>query len=715
MNDPRHDDELHSQPLYVPQDVVARAVGRRRFLQAFGGITVLCLTKRAVSQEAGESGEAGRPGSGGGGFDEDLLSSWLNLAEDGSITAYTGKVEVGQGIRTSLAMVVAEELRVPYAAVAMVMGDTDRVPYDRGTFGSRTTPQMVPVLRKAGAAGRDLLLELAAEQWQVERSGLELTGGRVTHAASGRSIGYGELVRGRHLVRGIADAEGTPHERWSTAGQPQTPVNAVELVTGAHRYPSDIVRVGMVHAKVLRPPSFGAKLATMDASAAEAMPAVQVVHDGDFVGVVAPNEQIAEAAVAGIRAEWQTRPQPSEAELIELLRPRKAASLADPAATNVGDGLALAEVKLEATYTVAYLAHVPLEPRAAVAEWSADGRLTVWTGTQRPFGVREELAREFGLPPERIRVLQPDTGSGYGGKHTGDAAIEAARLAKAAGRPVKLCWTRDEEFTWAYLRPAGVMDILSGVKRDGTLTAWEHHTYNAGGAGLGMPYEVAHQKVEAHRSDSPLRQGSYRGLAAPANFFARESHLDELAQAIGMDPVEFRLKNLRNERIRNVLTAAAETFGWGQPLPDHHGAGIACGTEKGSVIATAVEVAVVPATGEVKLVRTATAFECGKIINPDAVRNQVEGMISMALGGALFERIRFGDGRILNPHLSEYRVPRFSDQPRNEVVLLDRPDLTSVGAGETPMAALAPAVAGGIFQVTGERRRGLPLAEAAAG
>jgi len=347
----------------------------------------------------------------------------------------------------------------------------------------------------------------------------------------------------------------------------------------------------------------------------------------------------------------------------------------------------------------------PLEPRAAVAEWHGD-RLTVWTGTQRPFGARSELAQAFHLPEDRIRVLVPDTGSGYGGKHTNEAAVEAARLARAAGKPVKLVWTREEEFTWAYFRPAGLIETAAGVDKDGKLTAWEFHNYNSGASGLGTPYKVSSSKVAFHATESPLRQGSYRALAATANHFARESLMDELAQAAGLDPLEFRLRNLDDARLRAVLEEAATKFGWGKSSPAQgHGFGIAGGAEKGGYIATCAEVAVDRATGSVKVVRAVSAFECGAIVNPDHLRNQVEGTLIMGLGAALFEAIRFENGKILNPRFSRYPVPRFGDIPQIDVVLRDRKDLPAAGGGETPIVAIAPAIA----NATGNRLRSMPL------
>jgi CO/xanthine dehydrogenase Mo-binding subunit len=342
-----------------------------------------------------------------------------------------------------------------------------------------------------------------------------------------------------------------------------------------------------------------------------------------------------------------------------------------------------------------------------VAEWQ-DGKLTVWTGTQRPFAVRDELAQAFHIPSKNVRVLVPDTGSAYGGKHTGDAAVEAARLSKAAGKPIKLVWTREEEFTWAYFRPAGAIDVKSGVRNDGTVVAWQFDNYNSGPSGLRGPYNFANQRLEFHPTDAPLRQGSYRGLAAPANHFAHEVHMDELAHLVGMEPLEFRLKNLTDPRARSVLQAAAQKFGWGREKSSAKcGFGLAVGTEKGSYVATCAEVEISGSAVRVK--RVAEAFECGAVVNPNGLRNQISGAIMMGLGGALFEAIHFDNGKILNPHLVAYRVPRFSDMPQIDVEVLDRKDLAPAGAGETPIMALAPAVSNAVFAATGIRLRSLPM------
>jgi isoquinoline 1-oxidoreductase len=468
----------------------------------------------------------------------------------------------------------------------------------------------------------------------------------------------------------------------------------------------------MLHGKIVRPPTLNAKLVSANTKAAEAMPGVKVVIDGDFIGVTATDQQTATAAVKAITAEWKAPDQPSNAQLFEVLRKTAQAGRGRPQGS-IADGLAAADKKLSETYTVQYIAHAPLEPRAAVAEWNVD-KLTVWTGTQRPFGVRNELAEAFHIAENKIRVIVPDTGSGYGGKHTGECAVEAARLARAAGKPVKLVWTRAEEFNWAYFRPAGVIDIKSGVKADGTITSWEFHNYNSGNSGIQIKYDIPNTDIQFHESNSPLRQGSYRGLAATANHFARESHIDELAVAVNMDPLAFRLKNIKDERLRGVLEAATKAFSWGKSKPANGlGYGLSCGFEKAGYVATCVEVAIEKTADKnnssVRLVRVVEAFECGAIVNPLHLKNQIEGSVVQAIGGALFEAIEFENGKILNGRFAEYRVPRFSDMPVVEVVLVDRKDIPSAGAGETPIVGLAPAVANAIFNATGVRLRALPL------
>ena len=699
--------ELHSDdPPYRSE------MARREFFKVLGGgIVVLFTATSALAQRRG----GGRGGRQAGADTPSELGAWLHIDEEGAVTVYTGKAEVGQNIRTSLTQVVAEELPAPLDSIRLVMGDTDLTPYDRGTFGSRTTPTMAPQLRKAAAAARELLIELAAERWNVERDSIVVADGKVTHRKTDQSLDFGQLTKGQKLIKTIGeDAPTTPAKHWKIAGTSVPKVNARDIVTGRHHYTSDVQRNGMLHGRVLRPSTFSSSLVTIDIQKAEAMKGVTVVRDGDFIGVVAQNKYVADRAIEAIQAEWRHPSQPSHEELFDYFKQHPVETRGWGGRSNhtqgaVEEGLEAADITLEGTYTAAYIAHAPLEPRAALAEWDA-GKLTVWTGTQRPFGVRGQLAEAFGIPEDRVRVIMPDTGSGYGGKHTGEAAIEATRLAKAVGKPVKLVWTREEEFTWAYFRPAGLIEVHSGVKADGTLTTWEYHNYNSGGSAIRTPYEVPNQKIQFHPADSPLRQGSYRALAATANVFARETHMDELANALEIDPLEFRLKNLKDARLKAVFEAAAERFGWEKrKTGSNQGAGIAGGIEKGGYIATCAEVQVDPKSSDVKIVRVVAAFECGAILNPDGLVNQVEGSIIMGIGGALFEAIEFENGAIKNPRFSDYQVPRFRNIPPIETVLLDRKDLPSAGGGETPIVAIAPSIGNAIFDATGIRHRSLPM------
>ncbi len=681
-------------------------LARRDFFKLLGGGMLVCVAVgHAVSQESGR-----------GGFQRHemptTLDSWLHIGENGKVTVFTGKVEVGQNARTSLAQQVAEELRVPLDTISMLMGDTDLTPFDLGTFGSRTTPQMGSQLRKAAASARAVLVQMAAQQWQVPEAALVAEDGEVRDPKSQKHVSYADLTHGQKLMKVIAaEPPLTNANDWKIAGTGIPKRDGRDFVTGAHKYASDQIRPGMLYGKVVRPSSFHAKLISCDTSAAEKIPEVTVVRDGDFVGITAPDLVTAERAAAVVQAKWDAAQQLLEKDLFEHLKStqEKPSEGRDQIMKgSVEQALSGSAKKMQQTYTVAYIAHTPLEPRAAMAEWN-NGKLTVWTGTQRPFAVRDELASAFHIQEENVRVLMPDTGSAYGGKHSGEAAVEAARLAKSAGKPVRLVWTREEEFTWAYFRPAGVIEIKSAANPDGTLLSWEFDNYNSGPAGMGTPYDVPNQRIEFHPADSPLRQGSYRSLAAAANFFARESHMDELAHELKLDPVEFRLKNLKDERLRDVFQAAAERFGWGKNQPaKNHGFGIAGGIEKNGQVATCAEVAI--ENGQVKVVRVVEAFDCGAVVNPQGLRNQISGAIVQGLGGALFEAIHFDNGRILNPHLAGYRVPRFTDlPPRVDVVILNRKDQPSMGAGETPLVGIAPAVANAIFNATGVRLRSLPL------
>jgi nicotinate dehydrogenase subunit B len=685
-------------------------LARRDFFKLFGaGIGIFAIAKNAVGQETAPPPRAFR--------NEELptaIDAWLHIGEDGTVTGFTGKAEIGQNIRTELSQTIADELCVPFETVRIVTADTAVCPFDAGTFGSRTTPTMTPQFRRVSAAARNLLVETAAKQWNLSADKLVVADGKVTDPASKRFVRYAELVAANPLAQTIpAKIAGRPATEWTIAGKPIPKVDAREFVTGSHKYSTDLRPAGMLYGKVLRPPAFHATLIAYDDSAAKSMKDVTIVRDGDFVAAAAATVEAAESALKAIQVEWKKVPQISSTEIFSYLK-QNAEPSTEPRFTDqkgsVQDGLAAAAHRLDATYDVAYIAHAPLEPRAAVAQWK-EGKLTVWMGTQRPFAVRDDLAAAFRLTEKDVRVIVPDTGSAYGGKHTSDAGLEAARLARAtSGLPVKLVWTRQEEFTWAYFRPAGVIEVKSGITADGTLTAWEFHNYHSGMSGIETPYVVANLHTQYHQVPLVLRSGSYRGLAATANHFARETHMDYLANAVQMDPLEFRLNNLADPRLKAVLEAAARAFGWPhKKTAEGQGFGLAAGNEKGSYVATFAEVSVDRKEGTVRLVRLVEAFECGAIVNPDGLRNQVVGAMIQGLGGALFEAIEFDHGQIRNDHFSSYRVPRFRDVPEIEAILLDRKDIPSAGAGETPIMAVAPAIGNAFFDATKIRLTSLPL------
>ena len=655
--------------------------------------------------------------------ERDSIAARLHISKDGKITLMTSKVEVGQGSRTQLAQAAAEELRVSVDQIELVMADTAQGPDDGGTAGSRTTPSTVPAVRKGAAAAREILIKLARQQWGVEGD-LIVDGGKISDPATGRTLTYGELAGLTDLPKSFeqavpADVKIYPVDQWTVLGTSPQKANARSIVTGSHRYPSDVARPNMLYGKVLRPPSYGAVLTDVDLSAAQKLPGVVVVRDGNFAGCTAATSFRAQQAVEILssKASWKTSPHPSSKELFTYLKQKAVTDESgqrNPRVRSKGslqEGLAAAKHTVKASYEIAYIQHAPMEPRAAVAEWQ-DGRLTVWTGTQQPQRVRRDLVDAFRLPEDRVRVIVPDAGGGFGGKHSGEVAVEAARLSKGAQRPVSLRWTREEEFTWAYFRPAGLIEAQAGLGADGRLLAWDFTNINSGASSLESPYEIPHTHERFCYSEPPLREGSYRALAATANTFARESFMDELAIAAKADALEFRLEHLKNERLRAVLQAAAERFGWQDARKNRrtgNGIGLACGTEKGSYTASCVEVAVDRARGAIKLLRIVEAFECGAVQNPENLRAQVEGCIIMTLGGTLSEEILFENGRLLNGRFSQYPVPRFKDVPPIETVLLNRRDLPSVGAGETPMIAVPPAVANAVFNACTVRVRSMPI------
>ena len=529
-----------------------------------GGGLLVCLTSARAWRRSPAAGFGGRQQL------PNEVSAWIHIAADNKVTVFTGKVEVGQNIRTSLAQLVAEELMVPFDAITMVMGDTDLDPWDAGHLRQPVHAADGPAPPQHGRhrtpdPGRDGRQEVELRSPQPSSSPTA----KSPRPTPSQSLTYGQTHKRRKADHHrLHDIPLTPAKDWKIAGTAVPKANGREFVTGKHQYPSDIhaprhdVRQGPPPARLQRYARLARHLRRR-----RKCPASKLVRDGDFIGVVAPDAWTAEQALATIKAKWTVPPQPSNANIFDYLKKQlriaATAAIAQPTPTPQPRHCSAAPASSSRSPTPSSTSPTrPLNP-APPSPSGTNGKLTVWTGTQRPFGVNDELVAAFHLAPTQVRVIHPDMGSGYGGKHTGEAAVEAARLAKAVGPPVRLVWTREEEFTWAYFRPAGLDGTQSlASQHDGTLVAWEHHNYNSGNAGLPTSIQRHQPGHPIPPVNSPLRQGSYRGLASTANHFARESFMDELAHAVNMDPLAFRLKNLTDPRLLAVLQAAADKFGW---------------------------------------------------------------------------------------------------------------------------------------------------------
>lgn len=699
---PVEDEPIESAPEF--------GLSRRGFVQVFGAGLLIAVAGDWAGAQRAPGRRGGRGGFGGSGAS--TIAARVHIGSDGTLTVLTGKVEAGQGARAELTQAAAEELRVAVSRVQLVMADTGLVPDDGITAGSGTTPRTVPAVREGCAAARNLLITWAAKQWSVQPADVEVRDGQATH--NGHKLTYSDLAGSAESAPLLSqpvprDVAVTAVKEWKVLGTPVQRPNGRDLVTGSHRFPSDITLADMLYAKILRAPSYGAKLVGVDLAPAQAMNGVIAAHEDTFVGVAAPNSHLAGQALAEVAktAKWEPTQQPSSTELFDYLRTHAQGDTSNPFAEALGKSAKT----LKRMYRIAYVQHAPMEPRAAVAQWEGD-KLTVWTGTQNPFGVRGELARALGIPADNVHVIAPDMGGGFGGKHTGECAVEAARMARAAGKPVSLRWTRPEEFTWAYFRPGGVIDIQAGLDDAAKLTTWFQLNINSGPSSVETPYRAGQAKGRFVPSAAALRHGSYRGLAATANTFARECFMDELAELAGKDPLEFRLAHIDNPRLQAVLEKVAERFEFSARVKQKDpkiGVGISCGTEKGSYVAACAEVAIDTDQNTIAVKHVCQAFECGAILNPANLLNQVQGAIVMGIGPALREQMRFEAGKILNASFYQYEVPRLKDLPTLDVHLLDRPDLPSAGAGETPIICIAPAIANAVFHATGSRVREMPI------
>ena len=666
------------------------SLDRRKFCKLLGGGIVVLVTTPPMDLFAQRTN-----------YPEDP-NAYLRIDENGRVTLYSGKVEMGQGINTSLSQMAADELGVSLDAIDIIMGDTDLVPFDAGTWGSLTTRFFGPAVRAAAAEARTVMLKLASEKLGVPREQLSVSNGVIT--AGNRKVTYGELAKGKTIAR-LVDEKAILKsiKEFKLVGKPTKRVDARDKVTGRAIYAGDIRRPGMLYARILRPPVHGAKRTSLDLEKAKAMEGVTVVENGDLVAVLHSDPEIAAAALGRVKAEW-TKP--------EVLLDTE--SVGDYFVKNAPSP----DVKgqFESTFRTGYLAHAPMETHTAVAEVK-DGKLTAWVGTQSPFGTRRAIAQKLGLDEKQVRVITPFIGGGFGGKGSAYQAVEAAQLAQLTNKPVMVMWTRGEEFFYDTFDPAAVVKISSSIDDTGKITQWDYRVWGAGTRSSAVLYDVPAEKVTPLMSRGtpeaklhPFGTGAWRAPGAGTNVFARESQIDIMAAAAKMDPLEFRLRNAKDERLRNVLEAAAKAFGWKAAAgPSKMGRAIAVGEDAGTYCALCAEVDVDRGTGEVRVKRIVAAQDMGLVINPDGAKMQMEGCINMGMGYVLTEELQFKGGEILDTNFATYELPRFSNVPKIETVLVKNDELSPQGGGEPAIVPMGAVIANAFFDLTGVRMYRLPM------
>jgi isoquinoline 1-oxidoreductase len=698
-------------------DVIGEAraafpLDRREFLKLVGGGIVVFFTipdSLAIQERERRRG----PGQE---LPQDF-NAFLRIGEDGRVTGFTGKVELGQGVITSLAQMLADELDVPLDSVHVVMGDTDLCPWDRGTFGSMTTRFFGPPFRAAAAEAKAVLVGLAAEKLGVAKDRLKTKDGAVYDDSGQKKVTYAELAKGKKILRHLKGVAVETPANFTIVGKPTLRRDSVEKVTGRAQYAGDVKEPGMLHARILRPPVHGAKLISADTSGAREIEGVQVVQDGDSIAVLHKYPDMAEKALARIKSQYD-RPESYADDKTIFEHLLKVAPQGQTVAEggNLAEGQNAARFVVEETYLNSYVAHAPIEPHTALAKIEGN-KVTIWASTQTPFPLKDAAASLLGIPSENVRVITPFVGGGFGGKSNNQQALEAVRLAKLTGKPVQVAWTRAEEFFYDTFRPAAVVKIKAGVTESGLISFWDYGVYFAGERGSQHFYSIPHHRTVAYGSgwtaapgSHPFATGPWRAPANNTNTFARESHIDVLASKAGMDPVEFRLKNLKDERMRRVLQAAAEKFGWSPgKAPSGRGYGVACGTDVGTYVAHMAEVEVDKNTGNVRVKRVVCAQEMGLCVNPEGARLQMEGSIMMGLGYALSEEIRFTGGDIHDSNFDTYHIPSFSWLPEIETIILDAKDSPAQGGGEPAVICMGGLIANAVFDATGARLMQLPM------
>jgi len=685
---------------------------RRQFLKVMGGGLFVFFSTETLTdaQHRRGSHRASLPSSD--------FNAYLQIKEDGRVACLTGKVELGQGIITSLAQMLAEELDVPLDSVDMVMGDTDLCPYDAGTYGSRSTKYFGPQLREAAAQARVILLEMAATRMHVPQARLTINQGVIQDLEDPwKKVSYADLVKGTR-IEGKAEikAELKHPSAFKTSGRPRGRTDGLPKVTGKAQYAGDIRLPGMLYARILRPPAHGAVLKNVDTSAAEKIQELKIIRDGNLLAILHPLPDIAEKGLALIKAQFTASSSPVNEKSVfsHLLKVAPEGSvISQEGSMEMGEKNS--SKKFEESYFQHYVAHAPMETHTALAKVEGN-KATVWASTQTPFAVRDAVAQALSIPSEGVRVIAPFVGGGFGGKTWNQQAVEAALLARRAGKPVQVTWTREEEFFYDAFMPAAVVKIRSGLDSRGRISFWDYRVYFAGDRGAATFYDLPSHRTAVHGSwwggggVHPFNTGAWRAPGTNTNTFARESHMDLMASAAKADPLAFRLAHLKNPRMRRVLEEAARSFGWGDfPRRPGRGKGIACVDYLGTYVAVAAEVEVDPPKGDLQVRRLVCAQDMGQVINPEGARMQIEGCLMMGLGYALSEEVHFRGGEIQDKNFDTYRIPRFSWMPKIETVLVENRALPPQGGGEPAITCLGAVLANAVYDAAGVRLLELPM------
>jgi nicotinate dehydrogenase subunit B len=693
----------------VDGQILGPIMKRRDFLKIVGGGIVIFFSVGDFSIL--EAQRRGQP------LPEDF-NAFLRIAPDGSVTGYTGKVELGQGPVTSLAQMLADELDVSLDSVHMILGDTDLCPWDMGTFGSMTIRFFGPPFRAAAAEAREVLLQLASEHLKIPADRFRVKDGVVYDTSQPqKKVSYGELAKGQKIARHIEGTAVKTASDFNIIGRPILRKDSLEKVTGKALYSGDIREPGMLYARILRPPAHGARRISVDTSGVKKIEGVQVIQDGDLIAVLHQDPELAAEAVKQIRAQFEKAQSTVDDKTIfdHLLSVAPEGEITAEGG-NLPEGESESDLVVEKTYLDGYVAHAPIEPHTSMAKME-NGRIIIRAATQAPFTVKSQAARTLGLPEDKVRVIPPFVGGGFGGKTSNQEAIEAARLAQITGKPVQVAWTRTEEFFYDTFRPAAVVKIKAGMKNSSQICLWDYGVYFAGERGSQHYYDIPHHRTTVYNSSwrgapgtHPFATGAWRAPSNNTNTFARESHIDILAAGAGMDPLEFRLANLKDKRMIAVLKEAAGRFGWTKAnAPSGRGFGISTGIDAGTYVAHMAEVEVDKKTGHVRVKRIVCAQDMGLSINPEGSKIQMEGCITMGLGYALAEEIRFNGGKILDKNFDTYEIPRFSWLPDIETYILDKKNEPAQGGGEPAIIGMGAVIANAIFDAVGARVLQLPM------